>query len=233
MQLNKKSFTMLAIMPIVLEFIFSDMGTFVKPDGFSPKVYGSHTIGQVFVPDFNNLTKIGVFINKEDLAGDGNIVFHLRSSIDSRSDIVRLEVKNSDIHDNWIRFRFPPTKDRKSYLYFFEFKSIKDSKGKALYFFLESSGRTIEKGVRFGITENIYNQGCSGGESLFDSKSQEWYLLFQTYCAWSGTSADAFSQALDRMSKDKGFFIFYILMCMTLASMIVYTGFLLKKSKKG
>jgi len=230
----KKILPMLGLAPLVVSgFIFSDMGTFHTPDKISQKVYSSITIGQTFVPKFSNLTMIGVFINKEDLKGEGKITFHLKPSIDSNSDLVKVEVKNSDICDNWKLFRFPPTSDKNNYLYFFRFAPISDSKNKSFYFFLEYSGRNKDDGIRFGITERLFEQGDSGGRSYFDSKSQKWYLMFQTYCAWTGTGKEAFREILNRFSMDRQFAVFYSILCFLILSALIYVSLLIITIRKG
>lgn len=228
-----KILPVIALAPYFLcQFIFSDMGTFLSPDKFSPKVYSSRTIGQTFFSRFPNLTKIGVFINKEDLGGMGEVTFHLRSSPDSGSDIVNIKIGKKDINDNWRLFRFPPTLDKKACLYFFQFAPIQDSKNRSFYFFLEYSGKNEDDGIRLGITERIFNQGYSGGSSYFDSRPQAWYLVFQTYYACNITGKEAFEGILKRIAADRQFAVFYLLLCFVILSAFIYVNILLNRLRE-
>ena len=234
MRYRTSIFSGFLLMPMmVAQFIFSDLGTFATPDIFSPEISSGHTIGQVFVSDFDGLTKIGVFFNKEDLSLGGRLVFHLRPSIESKADIVTVEVKISDLHDNWKEFRFPPKSDKKSCLYFFQFAPLRDSKGKSYYFYLEYLGGENGRGIRLGITNDRYAQGYSGGCSYIDGGKEDWYLLFQTYCAWTGSGADAFRQTVKRLSADKQFFTVYLLLCLVIVSALAALTILKHTIKKG
>lgn len=225
-------FTLILVSLSTNRFIFSDHGSFALPDEFSPKIYAKHTIGQTFISNFPNLCKVGVFVVKDDLMGTGKIIFHLTSSVDSSKDIVRLEVNTSEVTDNWRLFRFPPTFDRKSYLYFFQFPPISYSEKKNFYFYLESPGTTEESGLRFGITRNKFRQGYSGGVSYLDSVPQEWYLLFQTYCAWQGDVKSVLREIIHRLLMDKQFITIYALICFIIFLALIYTNLKLQRFKK-
>jgi len=234
MRFNKKLLTNFVLAPVFLsQFIFSDLGTFATPDKFSQPILPGHSAGQTFISDFDGLTKIGIFIDREDMACKGKLVFHLKSSISSKTDIVTAEINVSDIYDNWKEFRFPPKSDKKSCLYFFQFEPIPDSGGKHFYFYLEYQSEDKGRGVRFGITENKYDQGYSGGSSYIDGKEQEWHLLFQTYCAWTGTGKDAFRVILKRISMDRQFFTFYLVLCLALFAALIWITIFKNRRKEG
>jgi uncharacterized membrane protein len=88
------------------------------------EIYGGNIAGQTFYSPLPNMNSIDVNLATYARINTKAIIFHLRDSPDSKTDIESITVNARQIRDNiFYKFKFPP---------------VKDSMNRSYYFFIES-----------------------------------------------------------------------------------------------
>lgn len=111
------------------------------------EIYGTVKVGQTFISEHNNLTRIDVLLatNGNEL-GNQDIIFHLKNKPLDPKDIVAIKINASNVFDNtYYSFDFPP---------------IYNSEGKNFYFYIESPTSSIGNAITIWATDNdAYKNG--------------------------------------------------------------------------
>ncbi len=103
-------------------FSYLDIGTYKVPSSVV-EVNSSNKFGQSFVSNFDNLFMMSVFIPKQDLDREGELIFHLKHNKKDGDDIVTLRWNL-----NQIKFRknnfyvIPPDRESTSQGFHFHFQ---------------------------------------------------------------------------------------------------------------
>lgn len=193
-------------------FSFMDIGTHRMPPS-SIEVNRQNSCGQSFVSNFNGLFMMSVFIPKQDLDKDGELVFHLRSNDVKAPDLARLSWKFREIHfqDNSF-YIIPPDREstREGFHFHFSFTPIWDSSGKEFYFYFESLNTGPGDGIKLGVWDNVdYYEALTKGEMSLNYRPINGFLAFRTYNTWQDKLSDVFKVAFLRLRQDLSFSYFY------------------------
>ncbi len=202
-----------AIVSLKRPFVFAELLILGVPDSYAD-IYGYHSVGQIFIPNYPKLCKIGFFIFK-DKPKNADLILHIRPA-DSNNDLFRLTVKGQDIYDKRYAFKLPPLHTAKGYVYFFEFKPLDYPVGKPLYFYLESPDSREQNPIRIGVWKNIFHRGNAGGQSYLDGVVWDRYLAFENYYRWNGNLISVGREIFKRFMRDTSFAIFYSVLCLSL-----------------
>lgn len=184
-------------------------------------VYGKHTVGQVFVPNFEGLSKLGFFIFKDAILPDSNLVLHIKPGINVKDDICKVVVAPQDIHGRRYPFMAPQIKSGKGSVYFFELDTFQSRPGKPVYFYLESPAATQERAYKIGVVNNIFRRGYAGGATYIDAAPIDKHLLFQDYYKFTKPKERILATIKERVSLDKGFFSFYLSLVAFIIAIII------------
>lgn len=109
---------------------------------------GGITAGQTFYSPYSDLDSIYISFATYNRTNTKDIIFHLRKSPDSSTDITTITVNAREIPDNsYYKFKIP---------------NISDSANKSYYFFIESPNSTLGDAVAIGSSKgDIYSQGSA------------------------------------------------------------------------
>ena len=110
------------------------------------ELHGPATAGQTFVAEYPGLSRVEIRLATYARRNTGSLVFHLRAAPDAAEDLVALTFDAAEVEDNAYQiFEFPP---------------IRDSAGRALYFYLEAPEAKPGNGITvWGATEDAYPDG--------------------------------------------------------------------------
>jgi len=135
-----------------------------KADQPIGEIAGNMTAGQTFASLYPYLDGIELQLATYARMNDHEVIFHLRESPSTTTDLVTLKIDASKIGDNqWHRFKFP---------------TIADSKDKSYYFFLESPSSKPGNAITMWYnTEDAY----SGGSAFRDDRPINGDLAFRVY----------------------------------------------------
>lgn len=133
----------------------------VKPH--SPLIYGV-VYGIEIRVSLNNFSRVDLYFGNFNRVNKGNLIFHLKKSVDSVNDIVTKKVELGFIEDNsWFSFSFDP---------------IINSKDQVYYIYIESNVDEFN-----AVT--VYGNG--NGHNLFINHiSYEGSLCYKSYCTNQG-----------------------------------------------
>lgn len=119
--------------------IFAD-----RPTG---EIYGPMEVGQTFLSTYPNLYRIDVFMGTYERANQGDLFFHLRESLQAKSDLALVKVNAREIKNNeFFSFSFPP---------------VRESRGKTFYFYIESAQSKPGDAITvYSTSEDYYPDGA-------------------------------------------------------------------------
>jgi hypothetical protein len=211
---------------------FIDIGTYRMPPDYL-EVNRQQTIGQSFVPNFDGLFMVSVFIPRQELKKDTLLIFHLKTNKDDPRDLVTLKWKYSQISFSRHSFYIiPPDRENTAAGFHFhiQFPVIKGIKGKELYLCFESS---VDRGsgLRIGVWEDAATfEGLSKGTLFINQKAMPGFLAFRTYNTWQGNLSSLMREIRINLLQDKPFFILYSsLLSIILFSVIVISQLIRKE----
>jgi uncharacterized membrane protein len=111
-------------------------------------LFGGITAGQTFYSPYPNLDSIDILFATYNRTNTNSIIFHLRESPDSSTDITTITVNAREIKNN-------------SY-YVFKIPKISDSENKSYYFFIESPDSIPGDAIAIRASkDNVYSQGSA------------------------------------------------------------------------
>lgn len=212
-------------------FSFVDIGTYrIPPSSIEVNRYNS--CGQSFVSNFSGFFMMSVFIPRQDLDKDGELVFHLRANDVNAPDLVRLSWKFRQIRFQDKSFYIIPP-DREStgegFHFHFSFAPIWDSAGKEFYFYFESLNTGAGNGIKLGVWDKLsHYEALAKGEFFLNSKPAKGFLAFRTYNTWQGKPSDVFKAVFLRLRQDLSFLYFYAALIIS-----IFFGLILCCARKG
>jgi hypothetical protein len=189
-------------------FYFEDIGTYSAPPN-SVEVNSSNSFGQSFVPNFDNLFMMSIFISEQNLTEDDELLFHLKNNKDDDRDLVTLKWKSSQIRpiENSFYLVHPPQRpDDKGFHFHFHFPSISSSKGREFYFYFESPNAEAGKGIKLGVWDNRrYYNALTKGKMHKNHQPISGFLAFRTYNTYKGSLRDVLEVIRERFKRDISF----------------------------
>lgn len=206
------------------KFCFLDIGTYAVPPIFI-EVNSSNICGQSFVSNFDNLFMMSIFIPRQNLDSNKELLFHLKNKKDDNKDLVTLKWKYNQIHFKENNFYLVPP-DREStdrgFHFHFQFSPIKDSKNKQFYFYFESPDAKPAEGIKLGLWDNRnYYEALTKGNLFINHQPVKGFLAFRTYNTWDRNPSILRGEIKTRLFKDKPFIIFYSTLLFIILSDIV------------
>lgn len=212
-------------------FSFMDVGTHRIPPSLI-EVNRQNSYGQSFVSNFNGLFMVSVFIPRQDMDKDGELVFHLRANDVNAPDLVRLSWKFRQIRFQDKSFYIIPP-DRESteegFHFHFTFPPIWDSAGKEFYLYFESLNTASGNGIKLGVWDNSdYYEALTKGSMFHNGMPVRGFLAFRTYNTWQGNLSDVFQTAFLRLRQDLSFLYFYAALIIS-----IFFGLILCCARKG
>jgi hypothetical protein len=221
------------ILPKVPEniFCFRDLGTHHIPSNFV-EVNKSNIVGQTFMPNFDNLFKISVFLSKKDANPDGTLLFHLKKQ-GEREDIIVRSWKVSQIKPDRKNFyQIPPDiKTPKGFHFHIQFEPIEDSKDKVYYFYFESPQAEPGNGIKLGIWKTKYYEAMKVGARFINHQPVDYFLAFRTFNTWQGDLGGVFEEIRQRLKKDIPFIRVYMSLVLAVFLGIFFLEFRIRKLK--
>lgn len=211
-------------------FCFLDIGTYRTPPA-TIEINSSNICGQSFVSNFDNLFMISVFIPRQELDRDGELLFHLKKDKKDNKDLVTLKWRLNQIrfleNDFYV---VPPDREssEEGFHFHFKFPPISGSKNEEFYLYFESPDARPGKGIKLGVwNDRQYYEGLTKGKMFINDKPVKGFLAFRTYNTWSKSVKDVFNEICSRLSKDVPFSFFYG--CLIF---VTFVGSLLIKGKR-
>ncbi len=193
-------------------FCFLDIGTYRIPPG-SSEVNSSNIYGQSFVPNFDGLFMMSIFIPAQNLNSDKELYFHLKENKDDEKDLVTLKWKFKDLHFKENNFYLvPPDREvtEKGFHFHFLFQPIMDSENKEFYCYFEAPKAKAGEGIKLGIWDDItYYEALTKGTMFINHRPHKGYLAFRTYNTLRGSPKTVFNDMCTRFFSDRPFAIFY------------------------
>jgi hypothetical protein len=137
----------------------------VQPDVQTRVLTAGQAVGQTFVPEMGGLSRVDVYLATHGQSNPGAVVFHLKRSPAAPSDLATVRVAAVQIQDNQFQaFEFPPLPA--------------DTKGEALYFYLESPpGEPVRTISAWGYSADLY----PGGQAQLASGASAADLVFRLF----------------------------------------------------
>jgi len=130
----------------------------------TPHVYKDNTVGQTFIAQRNNLSRIDMMLGTHDRINDRNVIFELWEMDPKKTPVAQSVFNASSVRNSL----FHPIK----------FRSIKDSKDKKYYFLLHSPDSTFENSISVWMNQrDIYRYG----DYLFRNTISRGDLVFRVY----------------------------------------------------
>lgn len=128
------------------------------------EIYGTISAGETFISPNSNMNAIEVCLATYQRLNTNDIVFHLRNSTTSLDDITTIKVNARIIEDNQFhKFKFAP---------------IKDSKGRAYYFYIDSPQSAPGNAITIWYnTNDVYK----GGSAFINKAMIDGDLAFRVY----------------------------------------------------
>ncbi|MHB1167124.1 MAG: hypothetical protein ACYC0N_01120 [Carboxydocellales bacterium] len=149
--------------PSHLYLVFLDIDQKIS-DTPSGEITPNNIVGQSFVSNEDNLSRIEVLLATYARLNSKKVIFHLKESPESPKDIATVEIMASRVNDNqYQRFDFP---------------LIKNSKGKTYYFYFESPESISGDAITVWSTKNNVFQEVN---MYINHKSVSGTLAFRTY----------------------------------------------------
>ena len=208
--------------------VFEDMLILDTPDS-EIKIYGNHRLAQRYVPRYRNLSKIGFFVFR-DKPKNNDLILHIKSQ-GSDKDLLKLAAKGPELYTKRYPFKLPPLHREEGSMYFFEFEPLEYLQGDELYFYLESPESKEGDAITIGGWKNIFDRGNAGGESFYDGVPWDKQLAFESYYRMNGNLSDTFKDVFKRVIRDREFIIFYLILCISLLSGIIFINFKLRYAR--
>ena len=173
---------------------------------------GGGAIGQTFASSHANLNAVEINLATYARLNTKDVIFHLRTS-PSSMDIATIKVNAAKIADNqYHRFSFLP---------------ILDSKGKTLYFFIESPDSVLGNALTIWYsTEDVYKDGSA----YKNHKPIEGDLAFKTY--YKLDISNVMLYFINKICQDKPFFVFYFSLIGILIFLLIKLQLSERKLKK-
>ncbi|MBI2027235.1 MAG: hypothetical protein HYS98_05480 [Deltaproteobacteria bacterium] len=205
-------------------YSFIDIGTFHVPPQ-KIEVHQSSNFGQSFVPNFENLFMMSVFIPSQNLNKDQTLIFHLRckpseDQVASDQDLVTKVWKFREISIKKNNFYTVPTDKEnmpQGFHFHFEFPVISDVKNQELYFYFESPDSKPGEGIQIGYWyPRQYYESLTFGAAYSNHQPIEGYLAFRTYHTWKGNFKTLVISVKNRLLTDRVFLIFYGILCVVI-----------------
>lgn len=202
---------------------FQDIGSAVKVEETIPLIVGQ-SLGQRFVSNFPHLFSVGVFVSVPEKVMEGELVFHLKDSPTAAVDLVRNEVKISDLRVPMKYYQSPLQMDLKTrqFYHYVEFDPLTDSCGKEYYFYLEflpEHGQEKLLPIQIGrVKAPEIPRGLRKG-------NEPWNLAFVTACAWKGNWQDVVGVFWKRFNQDYEFSGGYFTLIVILTLVLIGTTF--------
>ncbi|MDP1853061.1 MAG: hypothetical protein Q8L26_02485 [Candidatus Omnitrophota bacterium] len=200
---------------------FSDIGSYnIPPDAIEVNVNNSY--GQSFMPNFDNLFMVSIFIKKQELDNSKELFFHLKKNKSDKDDLVRIGWRYDQIRYNENSFYLAhpqPDPKKEGFHFYFQFPPISDSKGKEFYFYFDSPQAEAGGGIKIGAWDKRQDYpALVGGSRYLNHAPEKGFIAFMTYHTWRGGPKDLFRQIAARISKDAVFMNFYA--CLLLINFI-------------
>jgi len=130
----------------------------------SHKIYDEHKIGQTFIAQRNNLTRIDVKFATYGRDNDKNIYFRLWEQTPIRKLVEEIEINASELKDNSYKS--------------FKLKPQRHSKGKTYAFIFSSPGSNPDNSISVWMNKiNIYREG----DCLLNDTPTHGDLIFRVY----------------------------------------------------
>lgn len=202
-------FTLLLIGRASLERL--TVGPIGQPTADTPagEIYGSITIGQVFTAPHDGLYRIDMLMATYARENTHDVIFHLRSSPQTESDLAKITINGREIEDN----QFRP----------FIFDPIRDSAGKSYYLFFDSPDSEPGDAITvWGTLKNLYPEG----RPFRKHRAARGDLVFLAY--YQPSTLDKVDILLDRLAAnkplfwgDRRFYLLLALLYMALLSLFV------------
>ena len=150
------------------------------------EIYGDIQIGQTFLAEYEGLSGIDVLMATYNRKNTGEFIFHLKEDIRSKEDLFNCKIDISQLKDNsYVTFKFP---------------SVRDSKGKIIYFYIEAP--QSQPGNAITIWSNS-TDSYQEGEKIVNGVTSEGDLAFKT--RYSPGLKSHFNEFLGKITKDKPF----------------------------
>ena len=159
------------------------------------ELVATETFGQSFISTQDNLYRIDLGTATYARTNSAPVIFHLRTSPETNTDIVSVTLSGADIQNE------RPTS--------FIFSPLPDSRGKTLYFFIESPEATPGNAITLYVNE--YDQ-YPDGTAYKNGKPVTADLVFTAYGQETFTIASVLQDFLKRVAQDKPFLICYSLL---------------------
>lgn len=183
------------------------VGPMGQPTADTPagEIHGSITVGQVFTAPHSGLYRLDVLMATYARENTHDVIFHLRSSPQAESDLVKITINAREVEDN----RFRP----------FIFDPIRDSAEKNYYFFFDSPDSEPGDAITVWATiKDLYPEGrpfrnhqAGGGD-----------LVFLTY--YQPSTLGKVDILLDRLAANKPLFWgdrrFYLLLALLYVALL-------------
>ncbi len=189
-------------------------------------IYGNNKVGQLIVPGYPNLCKLGFFIfMDQNQQNKSDLILHIKSSKDAKQDMLKLTANGASLYNQRYPFKLPPLNTKQGAIYFFEFEPLKYKVGEALYFYLESFDSNQDNPIKIGCWNNIYMRGNAGGPSYFNEAPWQKYLVFHDYYLFDQNHSKVIKTIKYRMFLDPVFTYSYLGLCFLLITGIVFISY--------
>ena len=201
---------------------FIDIGTHHAPPSFV-EVHKTHVYKQTFVPHYDELTGVSVFISNQALEKDDEIIFE----IETPSALRRIVTPMRDIrplrHDF---FAIPPDAEITSagFHYHLRFDSIHKAKNKIFALRIKAPKTPRGKGLKVGAwprgNNHGYYEALTNGSLYQNHHLLSGALAFRTYHTFTQSFTTTFNQIKSRLLQDKAFLIVYAA-CLALLFLLI------------
>lgn len=172
----------------------------------SEKIFFGQNISQEFTSPKESLTGIGLSLKNPNLANKRDIILNLED--DKGSTISASVLNGAHIQDGkFVKFIFNPIVDSKNKNYRFVLSSPKSSAVDSLEVFYTVS--KIPNADKFMIAERVSTESAISFVTFH--KPERVVLLAEIYGGW-----------IDRLIKDSGFFVIYILILAGLSGYLIF-----------
>jgi hypothetical protein len=170
-------------------------------------LYGDRSIGQSFIANFNDMSRIQLLIFTNKNADKKNIYFHLKPDPEAVNDIasVKMDLAGATEDDGII----------------IDFNKISDSKNKHYYFYITAPNMTVNDKIKvFYTLQN--NMSNSRGTMMIGHRPAKGALMFNSYFYMKKGIRNIAGDFWAHLNEDRAFMAFYFSLLGIISIGIIY-----------